>query len=73
MMDEAKQLLDNQLKNLGRNILDHGGSVAMADARKYAERQYAIYKEEQKKLRHAVADKIISQIKGAQKILPKGK
>jgi hypothetical protein len=66
LMDEASELLDAQLKHLGRVVLHHGGSVAMADARRHAEREYAKFKARQKAIRHARADQAISAIKAAQ-------
>jgi hypothetical protein len=68
-MTEATQLLDKQLKDLGRAVLRSGGRVSMKDAKKYAERQYELYKEALKKQRHEDADKAISEIKTALKNL----
>jgi hypothetical protein len=68
-MTEAAQLLDKQLKDLGRLVLRSGGRVSMKDAKKHAERQYDIYKEDLKKQRHEDADKAISEIKTALKNL----
>lgn len=70
-MAEAEHLLDKQLKDLGRGVLRTGGRVSMKDAKKYAERQYSIYKEALKKQRHAASDKMISEIKTALKNLRK--
>lgn len=72
-MSEASELLDSQLKGLGRTVLRTGGRVAMTDAKRHAEREYGKFKENQKKLRHAEADKTIAEIKRTQKSLPKGK
>jgi hypothetical protein len=73
LMDEASALLDSQLKNLGRVVLNHGGSVAMTDARLHAEQEYAKFKTGQKSLRHAQADQAIAAIKSAQELLKGGK
>ncbi|MFL6862467.1 MAG: RhuM family protein [Allosphingosinicella sp.] len=70
-MAEAEQLLDRQLRQLNRVVLSHGGSVAMADARRHAEREYGKFKALEKARRHAEADKAIQEIKAAQKGLPK--
>lgn len=66
LMDEASKMLDDQLNSLGRVVLHHGGSVAMADARRFAEREYEKFKAAQKALRHAQADEAIAAIKQAQ-------
>lgn len=68
-MAEAARLMDKQLNDLGRVVLRSGGSIAMKDAKKHAERQYNIYKEAQKIQRHREADKAISEIKTALKNL----
>lgn len=73
MMAEATALLDAQLSSLGRVVLRSGGKVSMSDAKRHAEREYDKFKEQQKKLRHAEADKAIAEIKKAQSLLPKGK
>lgn len=71
LMAEASALLDRQLENLGRIVLRSGGSVAMTDATRHAEREYAKFKSAQKRLRHEQADRDIAEIKAAQKILGK--
>ncbi len=67
LMQEADVLLDAQLTNLGRSVLHHGGSVAMTDARRHAEREYTKFKAAQKTLRQTQADEAIASIKAAQK------
>jgi hypothetical protein len=71
-MVEAGNLLDKQLKDLGRLVLRDGGSVSTSDARKHAEREYDKFKATVKALRHEAADKVISEIRTAQKGLPRG-
>lgn len=73
LMSEASQLLDTQLKALGRGVLRHGGSVSMVDAQRHAEETYARFKAEQKKLRHEQADAAIAAIKAETKRLPKAR
>lgn len=71
MMAEATALLDQQLQQLGRSVLRTGGRVSMASARVHAEGEYEKYKAKLAKTRHAEADKVIAEIKTAQKLLPK--
>lgn len=66
LMGEAALLLDAQIRNLGRVVLNHGGSVAMADARQFAEGEYEKFKAAQKDIRHAQADEAIAALKQAQ-------
>jgi hypothetical protein len=71
LMREATELLDGQLKSLGRSVLRSGGNVAMIDAKAHAEREYGKFDTARKKLRHAQADKTIAAIKSEQKKLSK--
>jgi hypothetical protein len=71
LMSEARQILDVQLKNLGRVVLNSGGSTAMKDAKRIAEREYEKFKAEQKRLRHIQADTAMAAIKAAQTSLKK--
>lgn len=73
LMREAAQLLDSQLEGLGRVVLRAGGTVAMSDATRFAEREYDKFNAARKKLRHQQADQAIAEIKASQKLLPKGK
>ncbi len=72
-MVEAEQLLDRQLAQLHRQVLRHGGSVKMTDAKRHAEREYETFKVRQKAIRQAEADKAIEALKRTQKALPKAK
>ena len=69
LMGEASQLLDAQLRGLGRVVLNSGGRVSMDDAKQYAERQYGTFKEAQKAIRHHQADRAIAEIKATEKTL----
>ncbi|PKP97851.1 MAG: DNA-binding protein [Alphaproteobacteria bacterium HGW-Alphaproteobacteria-13] len=71
LMSEAGDLLDRQLAGLGRSVLRSGGSVTMSEATRHAEREYEKFKAEQKRLRHAQADRAIVAIKATQKTLTK--
>lgn len=70
MMAEATALLHNQLKGLGRLVLQSGGRVTAAAAKAHAEKEYEKYKAQLAVKRHAEADKIIAEIKGEAKTLP---
>ena len=71
MMQEASQLLDGQLKNLGRGVLSTGGTISMTDAKRHAEDECGKFKARQKQLRHEQADRAIAEIKHEQDSLPK--
>ena len=73
MMAEATALLHNQLKGLGRVVLQTGGRVSTATAKLYAEKEYEKYKTQLVARRHAEADRVIAEIKVATKNLPGGK
>jgi hypothetical protein len=73
LMAEASALLDEQLRGLGRTVLNRGGRVAMTDAKVHAEREYGKFKAELTAQRHAEADKAIAEIKAEMKELPKRK
>lgn len=73
LMTQAEALLDKQLRDLGRVVLRHGGRVSTRDAHHSAENVYKAFKKKQKLARHEQADQAISEIKQAQKKLPRGK
>lgn len=73
VMADAKKLLDQQLRSLNRAVLMGGGHVKMTDAKKLAERQYEIYNANRKAERQKDADRVISELKQADKALPKPK
>jgi hypothetical protein len=73
VMADAKKLLDQQLRSLNRAVLTGGGHVKMTDAKKQAEKQYEIYNANRKALRWKDADRVISELKQADKALPKPK
>lgn len=73
MMAEATALLHNQLKSLGRVVLQTGGRVSTAAAKLHAEKEYEKYKAQLIARRHAEADRVIAEIKGKTKNLPGGK
>jgi hypothetical protein len=70
LMSEAERLLDDQLKCLGRPVLDRGGSVSSKDAERYVKSQYKTYDERRRLERKASAD-ALAELKQAGKTLPK--
>ncbi|MGE4304745.1 MAG: RhuM family protein [Novosphingobium sp.] len=73
MMDDARKLLDEQLKFLGRVVLDRGGNVSKADADRHAERQYKIFNDKRKADRRLEADRAMAALKAQAKALPKAR
>jgi len=73
VMGDVVTLLDRQLASLNRAVLADGGHVRMTDAQKRAEKQYEIYAAERKAERRKEADKSLSELKSADKALPKPK
>jgi hypothetical protein len=73
VMNDARRLLDDQLRNLNRRVLAHGGHIKMTDAKKHAERQYEKFNAARKLERQKEADKLIAELKGTDKALPKSK
>ncbi len=73
LMDEVTSFLDNQLRTLGRAVLQGGGRVRMTAAKRLAEKAYSEFDRQRKVMRQAEAEKTIAEIKEAGKSLPKGK
>jgi hypothetical protein len=73
MMTEAEQLLNQQLKQLGRPVLRTGGSVSSETAKRHAAEQYEYYDAKRRELRRAEADASITELQKQQKTLPKSK
>lgn len=71
MMDDARAMLDRQLRALGRGVLDHGGTVTTEAARAHAEQQYALWDAARKAERRREADERIAALKAAQGALPR--
>ena len=71
VMEDARLLLDRQLKSLNRAVLSRGGHVKMTDAKRHAERQYDIFNARRKAERQDNADKVIADLRKAEKELPK--
>lgn len=73
VMDDARRLLDDQLRNLNRRVLAHGGHIKMSDAKKHAERQYDKFNAARKLERQREADRFIAELKTTDKALPKSR
>lgn len=71
VIGDAERLLDQQLGNLGRALLRHGGSVSASHARRKAETEYSRFAEDRKVERHAEADRAISALARQAKSLPR--
>jgi len=71
IMQDAQNLLDQQLRQLGRSILSTGGSIKASDAKLKAEKQYEKFDVLRKQERHDEADKNISALVRESKNLPK--
>lgn len=71
MMDDARQLLDRQLQQLGRVVLNGGGSVSADQAKARAEAQYLAFDRRRKLERRREADVQIAELAAEAKGLPK--
>lgn len=71
MMEDARQLLDRQLQQLGRAVLNGGGSVSADQAKARAEAQYLAFDRQRKLERRREADAQIAELAAEAKGLPK--
>ncbi|MBA4221267.1 MAG: DNA-binding protein [Methylobacterium sp.] len=71
MMEDARELLDRQLQQLGRAVLDGGGSVSADQARARAEAQYLAFDRQRKLERQREAEAQIAELAAEAKGLPK--
>jgi hypothetical protein len=71
VMDDARNLLDRQLGQLGRTVLRGGGSVSADDSRRAAEREYEHFDHARKIARQREADERIASLAREAKSLPK--
>lgn len=71
IMNDAQELLDAQLKQLGRAVLKSGGSVKASQAKKHAEVQYSKFDKKRKMLNHQRADENINRLARQAKELPR--
>lgn len=70
-MAEAESLLDAQLKQLNRPLLRHGGQVSRTDAERHIKTQYKTFNERRKLARKTESDAALSELRKAEKTLPK--
>ena len=70
VMADARNLLDQQLANLNRAVLRHGGQVRMVDAKLKAEREYEQFSTQRKLARQQEADATIQSLAKEAKSLP---
>lgn len=72
-MVQLENTLNKQLVNLGRAILAGGGRVKRTAADAHASEQYVEFDKRRKAIRHAEADRVLAELKTAEKALPRGK
>lgn len=70
VMQDAERLLEQQLKGLGRRVLNDGGSVSAAKAKRHAETQYDQFDQQRKLERQQLAKKTINELARVAKDLP---
>lgn len=70
-MADARELLDKQLKQLGRSVLISGGKVSSEEAKRTAEAEYDKFDEQRRAERRQEADDAISALAQETKKLPK--
>jgi hypothetical protein len=70
-MDDAKRLLDQQLKQTDRAVLSAGGSISRKQADTHALTEYEKLKTKQRSDRKTVADGKIAELKEAARKLGK--
>lgn len=73
VMWDAQNLLDQQLRQLGRVVLKSGGSVSAADAKRLAEKQYEMFDQKRKLERQREADEHIAALAKEAKNLPRSR
>lgn len=70
-MADARRLLDDQLKNLGRSVLRDGGRISAEAARNKACAEYELFDEQRRLQRKEEADAQIAALKAEGKKLPR--
>ncbi|WP_244286897.1 RhuM family protein [Caulobacter radicis] len=73
VMDDATRLLDQQLANLNRVVLDHGGNVRHDEAAAAAKAQYKLFDDRRRAARRAETDRDLAALREADKTLPKAR
>jgi len=72
-MSQASTLLDQQLRQLNRNVLRHGGNVKHSTAERIARAAYAKFDKQRRETRRIEAERELAELKAAGKELPKRK
>lgn len=72
LMSQASDLLDQQLQNLNRAVLRHGGSMSHALAESRAKAEYQKFDAKRREIRKQEADRQLAELKTNGKRLPKG-
>src|SRR5258708_1459090 len=70
MMGDARKLLDQQLRSLNRVVLNDGGHVKMADAKRLAEHHYDLFNARRKIERQRESEQVIAELRQTDKSLP---
>jgi hypothetical protein len=73
VMKDARDLLEQQLHQLGRVVLRSGGSIKASKAKRLAEAEYEAFDKRRKSERHREADERISALVKDAKKLPKNR
>jgi len=73
LMEQASQLLDQQLANLNRVVLKHGGGVRHDDAEASAKTEYRQFDQQRRLDRQENADRQLAALKQADAALPKAR
>lgn len=71
LMQDAQNLMDQQLQQLGRVVLRNGGRVSASNAKAIAEAEFEKFDEQRKLDRHQRADEGIAALAKEAKALPK--
>lgn len=71
MMSECSELLDAQLRQLNRAVLDRPGPPSSTEARRIAKERYAEFNVRRRELEKARTDSELAQLKAAATALPK--
>jgi len=71
LMEQASKLLDQQLANLNRVVLRHGGGVRHDDAEAAAKAEYKLFDARRRLARREEADEHLAALKQADEALPK--
>lgn len=71
LMSEASALLDQQLKNLNRAVLSHGGNMRHADAETKAKAEYQKFDAQRRAQRRLETERQLAELKQSDKALPK--